>query len=382
MTDDLHPAVPAALPASAADPVPPATTPGAPARGSSRLWWAAVIVLAALSVASLVLAWKADQRGASLEQELVRRQQDAAGKVAEARLLAKQAQEQSGESAAKVALLEARVAEVAVQRGQLEDLIQSLSRSRDENVLTDIDAAIRVALQQTAITGSAEPLVATLKQSDERLARYSQPRLEGVRRAIARDLDRVKATSVADISSLSIRLDETIRMVDELPLLAVAETRKDAAGRDAKVVVPVPARPAASAAPAASTAAVWTGKVGDIWGAVTERILNEARSLVRVTRIDHPDAVLLAPEQSFFLRENLKLRLLNARLALLSRQFDTAQSDLQVVQASLDRYFDRSSKRTVLASELIRQVVGQARRVTVPRPDDTLAALTAASAGR
>jgi uroporphyrin-3 C-methyltransferase len=341
-----------------------------------------VIVLAALSVASLVLAWKADQRGASLEQELVRRQQDAAGKVAEARLLAKQAQELSGESAAKVALLEARVAEVAVQRSQLEDLIQSLSRSRDENMLTDIDAAIRVALQQTAITGSAEPLVATLKQGDERLARYSQPRLEGVRRAIARDLDRVKATSVADISSLSIKLDETIRMVDDLPLLAVAETRKDAASRDAKVVVPTPARPAASAAPAASTAAVWTGKVGDLWGAVTERILNEARSLVRVTRIDHPDAVLLAPEQSFFLRENLKLRLLNARLALLSRQFDTAQSDLQVVQASLDRYFDRSSKRTVLASELIRQVVGQARRVTVPRPDDTLAALTAASAGR
>jgi len=346
-----------------------------------------MIVLAALGIASLLLAWKADQRGASLEQELVRRQQDAGGKVAEARLLAKQAQEQSGESAAKVALLEARIAEVAVQRTQLEDLIQSLSRSRDENMLTDIDAAIRVALQQTAITGSAEPLVATLKQSDERLARYSQPRLEGVRRAIARDLDRVKATSVADISSLSIKLDETIRMVDELPLLAVTETRKDAASRDAKVVsVPAPARPAASAAPAASAGAgagaVWTGKVGEVWSAVTERILNEARSLVRVTRIDHPDAVLLAPEQSFFLRENLKLRLLNARLALLSRQFDTAQSDLQVVQASLDRYFDRSSKRTVLASELIRQVVGQARRVTVPRPDDTLAALTAASAGR
>ena len=381
--DDLHPAAPAALPAPAADLDPPASAPVAPARGSSRLWWAAVIVLAALSVASLVLAWKADQRGASLEQELVRRQQDAAGKVTEARLVAKQAQEQSGESAAKVALLEARVAEVAVQRGQLEDLIQSLSRSRDENMLTDIDAAIRVALQQTAITGSAEPLVATLKQSDERLARYSQPRLEGVRRAIARDLDRVKATSVADISSLSIKLDEAIRMVDELPLLAVTETRKDAASRDAKVVVPAPARLAASAAPAASTAAAaWTGKVGDVWGAVTERILDEARSLVRVTRIDHPDAMLLAPEQSFFVRENLKLRLLNARLALLSRQFDTAQSDLQVVHASLDRYFDRSSKRTVLASELIRQVVGQARRVTVPRPDDTLAALTAASAGR
>jgi uroporphyrin-3 C-methyltransferase len=333
-------------------------------------------VLALISAASLVLAWKADQRGASLEQELVRRQQDGAGKVAEARLFAKQAQEQASESTAKVALLEARVAEVAVQRSQLEDLIQSLSRSRDENVLTDIEAAIRVALQQAAITGSAEPLVSTLKQSDERLARYKQPRLEGVRRAIARDLDRVKATSVADISSLSIKLDEAIRMVDELPLVAVAEARKDGAGRDANQAS-APAR-AASAA----SAAMWTGKIRDVWSAVTERIWNEVKSLVRVTRIDHPDAMLLAPDQSFFVRENLKLRLLNARLALLSRQFDTAQGDLQVAQASLERYFDRSSKRTALASELIRQVSGQARQVVVPRPDDTLAALTAATAGR
>ncbi|MEP7296610.1 MAG: uroporphyrinogen-III C-methyltransferase [Burkholderiales bacterium] len=374
MNDDSHTAAPEPAPALARAAVAPAR-PTLP-----RGWWIAVIALGAISVASLGVAWRADQRGASLEQELVRRQQDGATKIAEARMIAKQAQETTSESAAKVALLEARVAEVAVQRTQLEELIQSLSRSRDENVLTDIDAAIRVALQQAAITGSAEPLVATLKQGEERLARYKQPRLEGVRRAIARDLARVRAVSVADISTLSIKLDEAVRMVDDLPLVAVAETRKDAAARDAKVA-PAPARPA-SAAPAASTAAVWGGKVGDAWGAVTERIWAEARSLVRVTRIDHPDAMLLAPEQSFFVRENLKLRLLNARLALLSRQFDTAQSDLQVAQASLERYFDRSAKRTQVATELVRQVIAQARQVGVPRPDDTLAALTAASAGR
>ena len=378
MTDDLHTAAPLPPPAA---PVPLAEPRTEPAKRSavSRAAWVAIAVLAVVSGTSLAVAWRAEQRGASLEQELVRRQQDGATKVAEARLIAKQAQEISSESAAKVALLEARVAEVAVQRTQLEDLIQSLSRSRDENLLTDIDAAIRVALQQTAITGSAEPLVATLKQGDERLARYKQPRLEGVRRAIARDLDRVKAVSVADISSLSIKLDEAIRMVDDLPLLAVAETRKDAASRDAKVA-PAGTRPASPAANGPTSAvSLWTGKLDEVWRAVSERLWSEAKSLVRVTRIDNPDAMLLAPEQSFFVRENLKLRLLNARLALLSRQFDTAQSDLQVAQTSLDRYFDRNSKRTVLASELVRQVVGQARQVAVPRPDDTLAALTAAS---
>jgi uroporphyrin-3 C-methyltransferase len=109
---------------------------------------------------------------------------------------------------------------------------------------------------------------------------------------------------------------------------------------------------------------------------------DEVRSLVRVTRIDHPDAVLMAPDQAFFLRENLKLRLLNARLALLSRQFETARSDVQLALNSLDRYFDRGSRRTALAAELVRQVGAQARQGGVPRPDDTLAALAAAEAGR
>ena len=143
-------------------------------------------------------------------------------------------------------VLESRLSEVALQRTQLEDLMQSLSRSRDENLLVDVDAAIRVAVQQSAITGSAEPLVAVLKQSDERLARVNQPRLEGVRRAIARDLDRVKAASVADISTLAIRLDEAIRIVDELPMLSNALAR----GEPGRSAAPAAGKPASAPASA------------------------------------------------------------------------------------------------------------------------------------
>ena len=103
---------------------------------------------------------------------------------------------------------------------------------------------------------------------------------------------------------------------------------------------------------------------------------------MRVTRIDAPEAMLIAPEQGFFLRENLKLKLLNARLALLSRQFDTSQSDVQAALAALNRYFDGSSRKTTVATELLRQVSAQSRQGGVPRPDDTLAALAAAAAGR
>jgi uroporphyrin-III C-methyltransferase len=297
--------------------------------------------------------------------------------LAAAHTLARAAEDAARDAAAKVALLEARVAESSLQRTQLEELIQSLSRSRDETVLGDVEAAIRVAVQQSAITGSAEPLVATLKQAEERLARYNQPRLERVRRAVTRDLERVKAVALSDISTLVIRLDEAVRQVDELPLLAAAEPRRTAPARTSARSAPAPAASAA-AAPAAASAPRWSDPVAQAWRGFTERAWEEVRGLVRVTRIENPEAVLAAPEQSFYLRENLKLRLLNARLAVLSRQFDIAQADLRDVQAALDRYFDRSSRRVIAASELVRQVAAQARLVTVPRPDETLAALAAA----
>ena len=356
---------------------PRASVTGAPsAPASSRVWWLIIAVLVLLGAASVGVAWRTQQRVHELEQELVRRQQDSQGQATEARTLARQAQENARDAVTKASLLEARVAEVALQRGQLEDLIQSLSRSRDENLLVDIEAAVRVAQQQSAITGTVAPLVTTLQQADERLARYDQPRLEGVRRAIARDLDRVRAVGVADISSLNIRLDEAVRMVDDLPLLAQPERRAAAGGKG-------DAPPASMVTPAR-----WSEPSG-WWPALAQRaeawwaaVWDEVRSLVRVTRVDHPEAMMLAPEHAFFVRENLKLRLLNARLAVLSRQFDAAQADLTAVRTTLERYFDRSSRKVGVAIDLVKQVATQARQVALPRPDETLAALSTAAAGR
>ena len=360
-----------------------------PAR--ARRWLPALLALALLlTLAALTLAWQTQRRVRALEQELVRRQSESQAVAAEARVLARSAQELARDAAAKAALLDARVTEASLQRTQVEELLQSVSRSRDENVLADVEAAVRVALQQSAITGSAEPLVATLKQADERLARFNQPQLERVRRAVNRDLDRVKALGVIDVPALTLRLDEATRAVDNLPLLAQVQTpaelraRAGAAGRPAVAVPASAPAPASAAAPArtASAAADWRDRLGQWWQQSQGQVGDELRALVRVTRIDHPEAMLIAPEQQFFLRENLKLRLLNARLALLSRQFEIAQSDLRDAQTALDRYFDRSSKRAQAFSELLRSVSQQARQPGVPRPDDTLTALAAAAAGR
>ncbi|HYP34622.1 MAG TPA: uroporphyrinogen-III C-methyltransferase [Burkholderiaceae bacterium] len=388
MTDDSNASMtpPPSPPMAVVPPAVPAVVHAAP--HAPRYWqllaWIAAVAFGVMSVAAFVSAWHTQQRVKSLEQELVRRQQTSQVEATEAKVAAKQALDSVRDLNGKVGVLDERVAESQMQRSQVEDLIQSLSRSRDENVLADVEASVRVAMQQAALTGSTDPIVSILKQSDERLARYNNPRLERVRRAIARDLDRVRTASAVDVPSLTIRLDEAVRMVDELPLVSTPE-RATAAGRAAAASAPA-VRAAARAASAASAVPgvplpAWVASLEHAWEGFTVPFLTEMKQAVRVTSIEHPEAALMTPEQSFFLRENLKLRLLNARLAILSRQFDLSQADLQQAQTALDRYFDHGSRRVVAVSELLRQVSAQAKQVSFPRPDDTLAAISAAVAG-
>ena len=326
---------------------------------------------------SLAIAWKSQTQIGLLEQELVRRQEASQNQSLEAQTLSRQSSEMVRDSVAKVALLEAKLAELSLQRVQLEELVQSLYRSRDENLVADIESAIRVAIQQSAITGSSEPLVAVLKQSDERLTRAHQPRLQGVQRAILRDLDRLRAAGSVDVSMLTLRLDESVALIDSLPLLSAPKEHNDLADTpQASKEKNITANSPSSGAGSEESSWLNAGRV------LGQKIWAEVKTLVRVSRIDQPDAFLLAPEQSFFLRENLKLRLLHARLALLSRQFETVQSDLKRVQEALSRYFDPQSRRTIQITEILYQVAGHTRMVSIPRPDDTLAALAMADPGR
>jgi uroporphyrin-3 C-methyltransferase len=359
---------------SAPLPEPKADLPAGPATAAPRRWllWTGVVALAALVLN--ILLW---QKLSNIQEELARRSTDSTAQSIEARTLARQAQEAARELTARLVLLETRLSEVSLQRTQLEELMQSLSRSRDENLVVDVESALRLAQQQAQLTGSAEPLLVALKSADQRLARAAQPRLNPLQRAIARDVERIKATTVTDVPGLLLKLDELTRAVDELPL-ANAMTAGSAA-RPAAPTASAPARPA-SATPAAE----WLDNLAlqAWWQRTVKGVVDEARGLLRVSRIDQPDAALLAPEQAFFLRENLKLKLLNARLGLLSRQTASARADLTSASAMVAKYFDPASRRTQAAALLLQQVQGQMKSSELPRLDETLAALATAAAGR
>ena len=337
-------------------------TPYAP-----RSWLLAVALLALAAGAGSLAVW---QKLNAIQQQLARQSADSGLQASEARAMAKQAQDLTLETAAKLAVTDAKVAEVALQRTQLEELMQSLSRSRDENLVVDIDSALRLAQQQAQLTGSVEPLLAALKSADQRVTRAAQPRLTQLQRAIARDVARIKATTLADTPSLLVKLDELVTLADEIP---IANAVGAAAGNGT---------PTTTAKALQSAARKTDESVLSWWTRVGQLVEGELRSLVRVSKVEDPDAALLTPEQSFFLRENLKLRLLNARLGLLSRQIESARGDLGTASAAMGRYFDGGSRKTQTALALLQQVQGQMRALDIPRIDETLAALATAAAGR
>lgn len=354
-----------ALPPSTPEPAPalPAQVVGVPLAqrpsAASRVGWFALVAIAGAALLSSVMLW---QRLSSIQQQLARQSADSGANAIEARALARQAQDVARDMAARQALMESRLSEVALQRSQLEDLMQSLSRSRDENLVVDVESSLRLAQQQTQLTGSPEPLLAALRTADQRIERAAQPRLARVRSAIARDTNRIRSASVTDVPGLLVRIDDIVRQVDELPLANAVPARS----------VNEPPRPVA---PTASPAAVW-------WGRWRDAVLAEARGLVRVSRIDHPDAMLVAPEQAYMLRENMKLKLLDVRLSLIARQNEAARADVAAASQALYKYFDPASRRVQAVATQLQQVQAQVRTAELPRIDETLAALATAGAGK
>ncbi len=367
-------------------PTPAATDPAGRSHGL-RLALGVVSAVAVVALVSSVLLW---QKISTIQEQLARQSADAGEQSIEARTVARQAQEQVTEAVARLSVAEARLGDVALQRGQIEELMQSLSRTRDENLVVDLEAALRMAQQQAQLTGSMQPLVAALQSAQQRIERAAQPRLAPVQRAIEQDLLHLTQASVTDTAGLLARLDDLVRQVDDLPVLNAvaqeAETRRmnalaRAQSRNNNNNTNTSSTATdADAPPAARFSAAWWGTaLQDSW----EVVRDEARSLVRVSRIDQPEAVLLAPEQIFFLRENLKLKLLNARLGVLARQFEAARSDLASATAALNKYFDPASRRTQTAATVLQQAQENLKDAELPRLDETLAALaTAATAPR
>ncbi len=327
-----------------------------PSAGAWRQWLALAIAFIAL----LVAGWQwleTRQRIAVVQEELARRLAEGDAVAKESRVIARQAQEVLAAQQAKVGMLEAQLAEMQGQQLALDAVYQELSKSGDERLLAEIDQAVSLAAQQLRLAGNVEVALIALTGAEARLARAARPQFLGLRKLIARDIERLKSLPSADVSGLALKLEGVIAVVDTLPLAYERRPRSEA-----------PAAPAVAVAP--TQPGFWQALASDLW--------SEVRQLVRIERIDsvgHADPALLSPSQSFFLRENLKLRLVNARLALLARDGRSFHEDIGQATRWLDRYFDGGAKAVQASANLLKGLQKVDVGVEAPGLNETLDAV-------
>ena len=414
----------------------------------------------ALAVAGLIWTYTVVQRLERSQEEMARRAADSLAAATAARELASAAEAKTAALAARLGVAELRLSEVALQRSQLEELMLAVSRARDDSLVQDIEASVRFAWQQSQLSGSVQPLISALQGAEQRIERAAQPRLNPVQRAIASDIERLRAAELVDGPALAQRLDTLVRQLDHWPLLnqpqwqaavrpglpvaqpappaALSERETEPAAlrpaepqqqpmpvatgaAAAAAAAPAPPQAAPSAAPNAEPAAqaaqasatesataaaqsateaataadpppltslwaqgwAWLGQWpqgASAW--VWQQLRQGTSGLIRISRIGQPEAALLAPEQAYFLRENIRLKLLSARFGLLARQYDSARADVLAVQTLVQRYFDPAAPLTQEVLQTLAQLQTDLQQPALPRPDDTLAALLVAASGR
>ncbi len=335
--------------------IPPASAVSAPTASPRPPWrQPAAIAVAVLGIVAWQW-WETRSRIADMQVELSRRLAEGGVAAAESRTLARQNHEAVLALQAKVGALEARLAEAQGQQLALESMYQELSRSRDERLLSEVEQLVSVAAQQLQLAGNVEAALIALSGADARLARAAQPQLLGLRKLINRDMDRLKAQPNADVPGIALRLEGVVAAVDAMPLAFEQRPR---------------AEPAVRPTTKPTEAGYWKGLAEDFW--------QEMRQLVRIERIDeanHRDPALLSPNQSFFLRENLRLRLLNARLSLLTRDGRSYREDIRQARDWLDRFFDTRAKPVQAAQLTLRALAAVDVALEPPSLNETLAAL-------
>jgi len=315
-----------------------------------------VVAVALAVLAAIVAGLWLDTRGriGATQEELAKRLRDIETETREARTLGRQSQEALREVLAKLGAIESKVAESQSQQVALEALYQELARNRDEWQLAEIEQVLAIAQQQLQLSGNVRAALLALQLAESRLSRVDRPQFLPVRRALTRDIDRLKSLPVLDVPGLSLTIDRLIASVDAMPLAFDERAGRAAAAKAAK-----------SVPPAEENFIARLG--GEIW--------KELRQLVVVRKVEAPEPPLLPPQQAWFLRENLKLRLLNARLALLTREEAGYREDLRVAQGWIQRYFDTRAKASQAALAQLKQLASASISFEPPSIVDSLEAV-------
>lgn len=276
-----------------------------------------------------------------VQQEVARRLAEVEGTNKANQALVVQNQELSRELGGKLSVLETKFSETQNQRAALEALYQEMSSSRDQTALADVEQMLLIAGQQLQLSANVKAALIAMQHADSRLQRLNRPAFAELRKRISHDIERLRALPAIDVPALNQQLDRLVLAADTLPLVQDARIQQSAEEQTPR------------------SDSVWQNFWNEVW--------QEMRNLVRIENTQQEALPLLSPTQTFFLRENLKLRLLSARLALLSHDEAGFRREMKIAQGWIKRYFNTKSDETIASLNGVQKLASS--RITVDVPD-------------
>lgn len=313
------------------------TSPTTTSPASQAAWWKSPALYLALAAIGFT-GWQyreQTQQSRSVRQEIAKRLSADEEQTRQIKANVDKAQQQSEQTQQQIAQLENKLAEAENQYVSLAALYQQLSNNPDEISLAEVEQNIGIANQQLQLAGNPKAALIALQAADSRLARNDKPQWISLRKAINADIEKLKSLPHVDIVGMSLQLSSLAMETDTFPFLL------DSATAEEKPIE----KPT-------------LGFFARLW--------EETKQLVRVRKIDAPDPALYSPTQSYFLRENLKLHILSARLALLARDEKSFRADIKLAQNMLAKYYDPNTVPVVAAQDTLKHLSENVVDIAMP----------------
>lgn len=221
----------------------------------------------------------------------------------------------------------------------MDNVQADLGRNRTQWIINEAEQLLLIANRRLQLARDVASALAALRAADRQLELLADPALLPVRREIAKEIAQLETLERADVPGIALQLGSLADNLEQLPFAPDLRARREVAA------------------------------AGDHGSDATQSLWQDLLSLVRIRRHDTAQRPLLAPEQQYFARENLRLMLYGAQHALLQSNIATYQQNLATAARWLQDYYDTDAPAVTRVRQELESL--RARPLAADLPDIT-----------
>ena len=250
-------------------------------------------------------------------------------------------------------LVAGKTSEIAALQAQVKQVSQLAGAQQPSDWLfSEADFLLNNALRKLVLDNDVDTAISLLKLADETLVKVNNSQANAIRSAINQDLKQLLSLSSVDQNAVMQKLSQLANTVDELQALNV--NFDEAPEKSGKL----------------------SDDIADWQQNVEKSATSFLNHFIRISPKQSADKKeLLAPNQDIYLRENIRLRLQLAIMAVPRQQDELYKQSLDAVASWVRSYFDTNAEVTQNFLKSVDELADSSIYVDVPEQLQSLTLL-------